>query len=67
MYHPLEEHLLGGQQRETSSQIEPHLVSEYAFGTGSGAVVLHDALVENLLQQLLVNDHLSLFFTVWFQ
>ena len=49
--------LLGGQQREPGTEIDPQLVAEDAAGAGAGAVGLGHALVEHPLQQIEVGPH----------
>ena len=49
--------LLGSEQREALLQIEAHLVAEYAPGTGTGAITLVGAVVQNVLHEIEILAH----------
>src|SRR5690349_15090745 len=53
----LDMQLLGRDQREALAEVEAHLVAEHALGAGARAVALDDALVENVLQQVVILLH----------
>ena len=53
----LEVDLLGGQQRETGAEIEPHLVAEHALRADTGAVGLHRAVGADMSQQIEILLH----------
>ena len=57
MDHRPEMQLLGGEQREDVGQIDAHLISEDAPGSGAGAVALLDSVFENVVEQIQVNLH----------
>lgn len=52
-------HLLRRQQREPRGQIEAHLVAEDAECAHAGAILLADAVVENMLHQVKVLSHVA--------
>jgi hypothetical protein len=43
---------LGGHQRKTLSQIEPHLIAKYTPGARTGAVCFVVAMGYNMLQEI---------------
>ena len=49
--------LLRREQRESLGEVETHLRPEAGQGAGSGAVLLLDALVENLLHEIEILAH----------
>ena len=51
--------LLGCEDREALLQIEPHLVAKHAARAGTSAVVLVDAVVQYVLEQIEVLTHLA--------
>ncbi len=57
MNHRAEVKLLGGQHGKPIPQIEAHLITEDTEGSGAGAVVLFQALVENMLQEVQIRLH----------
>lgn len=38
----------GGNHWETFAEVEPHLISENAFGAGAGTVVLFGTVFQNM-------------------
>src|SRR5215813_8827275 len=51
--------LLGGDEREAVSEVEPHLVAEYGERAGTGPVALLDAVRKNAFHQVVVLAHRS--------
>ena len=56
-HHRPDVHLLGGDQRESGGQIEPHLVAEDAAGAGAGAVGLDRPGGQDAVHQVQVLLH----------
>jgi hypothetical protein len=50
VYYASDEHFLGCQERKAVVEVESHLMTEYAFGAYSGAVMFHDAVVHYMAQ-----------------
>lgn len=57
--HALQKYFFGRQQGKALRQIEAHLMSEDAFGTGAGTVAAHDAFGLDPAQQIEVLFHRS--------
>src|SRR5262249_28418248 len=53
----LDVQLLGGEEREAVSEVEPNLVAEYGERARTGAVALLDAVRENAFHQVVVLGH----------
>lgn len=49
MYDGAEVEFLGGEEGKTLLQVEAHLVSENAQGTGSGAIILFRPMVQDVV------------------
>ena len=49
--HRAKMYLFGGEQGKPFLEIKPHLVSEDTESSGAGAVVLLDAMIEDVLEQ----------------
>jgi hypothetical protein len=52
IYDRLEMNLLGGKKRKTLAQVETHLVTEYALGTGAGAVAFHGSVFTDMAKKV---------------
>ena len=57
VYYGFEMHFLGGQKRETLTQVKSHLIAEYAFGSHSGAVGLDYSVFLYVTQKVQVLFH----------
>ena len=49
--------LLGSYERETFSEIKPHLVSKYASNSSAGSVRLINSVLHNVLEKIVVCLH----------